>query len=92
MDAISKLYLIKISLSYTLSREYQVTENWYVRTRTIDKYDITMPLPRICMTPHIKYNDVTMLDQRRPLFPTMAKWAIDICFYGICVLRASANV
>ena len=54
---------VKMDLSYTLSRDFRMARNQYLRllctrehlrqfarTRTIDEYDVTMPVSRVCMT------------------------------------------
>ena len=48
-------------------------------SRTIDEYDVTMPVPRVRMTSQINCDDVIMLSQKRPPWATMAKGAMDDC-------------
>ena len=54
-----------------LSREYQVVridvhicyslvKSAFASARTIEEYDVTMPVPRICLTSQIIRGDVTM--------------------------------
>ena len=64
--------------SYTLSREYRVVRYRYPRllftsedhlpqfsrARTIDEYDVRMPVPNVRVTSHIKCGDVTTLSQK----------------------------
>ena len=37
----------------------------FARARTIDEYDVTMPVPRIRMTSQINCDDVTMLIKKK---------------------------
>ena len=79
--------------SYSLSHEYQVVRNlysWLLFTsedghqfacaRIIDKYDVTMSVPRICVMSQISCGDITTLSRKRPSLATMARWAIHNCF------------
>ena len=55
----------------------------FARARTIDEYDITMPVSYIRVTSQINCGDVTILNQKRLSLATMAKSAIDNCFSRI---------
>ena len=43
------------------------------------RYDVTMPVPRVCVTAQVNSGDVTMLGQRRLSLATMTKWAMADC-------------
>ena len=51
--------------------------------RTIDEYDVTIPVSYICVTSQISCGDITILSQKRLSLGTMAKSAIENCFSGI---------
>ena len=38
----------------------------FVRARTVDEYDVTMPVPSISVTSQINRGDATLLHQKRP--------------------------
>ena len=84
-----------MEISYTLSREYRVVRNRYsrllspkwrspfcqfARARTIDDYDVTMPVTGVRVASQINYSDVTMLNQKKTSLATMAKSAVDNYF------------
>ena len=64
----------------------------FARARIIDEYDVKMPVPHVRVTSLINCGDVTMLSQKRPSLATMAKSAIDNCFWHNCVFRTSNSV
>ena len=51
-------------------------------TRTINEYDLKVPMPCIRMMSQINCVDVTMLSQKRLPLATMGKWVITDCFSG----------
>ena len=55
----------------------------FARARTIDEYDVTIPVSYIRVTSQINCGDVTILNQKRLSLATMAKSAIDNCFSRI---------
>ena len=56
------------------------------RARTIDEYEVAMPVTHVRMTSQINCGDVTMLSQNRPPLATIVKSAIDDCFLvELCV-------
>ena len=59
----------------------------FARARTIDEYDVTMPVSSVRATSQINCSDVTMLNQKRRSLATMAKSAIDDCFQRNCAFR-----
>ena len=84
---IGALKIICISISYTVSREYRVVRNRISRcyslvkiafstifTKTIDEYNVTMPVPRLRVASQINSGHATMLSQERPSLATIAKW------------------
>ena len=85
------IYWMWNSFSYTLSREYRVVRSifaavihqWrsplrqFARARTIDEYDVTMPVAYIRVTSQINCGDVTILSQKILSLATMANSAID---------------
>ena len=55
----------------------------FARARTINEYDVTMPVSYICVTSQINCGDVTILNRKRLSLATMAKSVIDDCFSRI---------
>ena len=66
---------------------WRSTLRQFARARTIDEYDVTMPVPHVRVTSQINSGDVTMLSQKRPPFVIMAISTIDNCFSGFLCSR-----
>ena len=68
-----KVQLIMIVYSYTLSREYRVVKRLFFTseyrqmacTRTLDGYDVTMPVHHVRVTSQLNCEYVTMLSQKK---------------------------
>ena len=71
------------SIFTTVIHYWRSTLRQFGRARTIDEYDVTMPVSYIRVTPQINCNDVTVSNQKRLSLATMAKSVIDNCFSGI---------
>ena len=57
-----------------------------LHARTINEYDVTMPVPWVQLTSQINCGDVTMLSQKRPLLGTIVNWVIDdLYLVELCV-------
>ena len=53
------------------------------RARTIDEYDVTIPLSHIHVTSHVNCDDITILSPNRLSLVTMVKSMIDNCLNEI---------
>ena len=83
-----------IQYSYTLGRQEIDIHDYnsvvainFACARTIDEYDATISIPRICVTSQVYCGDVTMR-KRSKSNTTLAKVAIENCFWaGLWVRR-----
>ena len=73
----------EISIFTAVIHQWRSPLRQIARARTIDEYDVTMPVSYIRVTSQINCGDVTILNQKRPSLATMANSAIDNCFNGI---------
>ena len=73
----------EISIFMAVIQEWRSPLRQFARARTIDEYDVTMPVSYIRMTSQTNCGDVTILNQKSLSLATMAKSAIDNCFSRI---------
>ena len=64
----------------------------FARARTIDQYDVTMPVPHFRVTSQINSGDVTMLSKKRPSLETRQHQRSIIAFSGIVYYHYSAVI
>ena len=64
----------------------------FAHARTIDKYDVTIPVPHVHVMSQINCGDVTMLIQKRMSLAATAKPAMDIFCVIVCSEHNKANL